>query len=226
MATLNIITETLHETSAECFSYLKTLLGSKPALDFSFELWVDRRGKALFQQQSVHPYFHQSLRQLQKWLLYFNLLHKQEAIFLPNAEYYDMLVLDCLLKLRKSDAKIFLHFHNIDQKILPKLRHLAARRQSWVITADNQQLLAIFMTAGFKYCQYVPTSALRSTGAPVPVESLAFNRAIYSTLCGMGEHPTAIELRRDVNFRTHAFSFVSENSVISLWISRDVVLLA
>lgn len=169
MKTLHIIEPTLHDETGHCCGYVTSLLEANQPSLFDMELWIDRRGKKLFEQRaSTHGYFHRRWRMLQLYWLYRRLLKHQQAFFVPTAGRIDLAMLYYLAKHRYSLKQVALHFHQFrrTEKKLQFLQQVARQYPDITIFTPTQQLTKIFSVAGFRHAEVVacPTYAADATG--------------------------------------------------------------
>lgn len=155
---INIIEPTLQDETGHCCGYVTTLLESAANPELRLELWIGKKAKKLFRDSAnIHPIFYRSIRKIQTFWLYYNLLKKQQIIFIPTAGSLDLIMLNWLAKNIKQ-PKVFLHFHQF--KINPKksqlLTKVAQQHPEFHILAPTAKLLQIFSQAGFKNCHLTP----------------------------------------------------------------------
>lgn len=182
MLTLNIIADTLYEKTDAGFIYLNKLLSASQQAELSCELWLDKRVAKLFSSQwLVHPYFNRYWHYVQKWHLYRRLLKQGQPLFLPRANFADMVLLSKLLTKQTSAVPVFLHVQPLEltAKQLRTLAGIATRHSDWVIMVPQQALLSLFLKAGFKHCQYVPMSSEAIEESFMPSMTQSFAKVVY-----------------------------------------------
>ncbi|OGO97416.1 MAG: hypothetical protein A3F41_05190 [Coxiella sp. RIFCSPHIGHO2_12_FULL_44_14] len=160
MKTLHIVEPTLADQTGHCYSYVRSLIKANAELRWKLHVWLDRRGKSLFQHEicDIHPYFYRQWRKFQQWFCLNTLLKSQQPLFIPTAGRADLIYLDRLLSQRSDHAPIFLHFHQwtVTAKKIKLLKKIAARHPTWVIMVPTPALLETFKKAGFARTEYLP----------------------------------------------------------------------
>lgn len=158
MFTLNLIEPTLYDQTGHSFSYVQSLINANA--EFSMRIWMDRRGKGLFDNYKCKekPYFLRAFRQIQKVLLYKKLLSEPGAIFVGTSELWDLRVLAYLSGRMHVKACVFLHFHQFRKtpKKLATLKRIAAKAFNFHILSPTDKLLKVFKEHGFINYAVVP----------------------------------------------------------------------
>lgn len=173
MKTLHIIEPTLHDETGHCCGYVTSLLEANQPTLFDMELWIDRRGKTLFEQRAAtHGYFYRRWRILQLFWLYRRLLKQRQAFFVPTAGRIDLAMLHYLAQQRYSLKQVALHFHQFrrTEKKLKFLQQVARQYPDIAIFTPTQQLTKIFSGAGFRRAEVIacPTYAADATANLTP----------------------------------------------------------
>lgn len=158
MLNLHLIEPTLFDQTGHGYSYNSSIIKANNNL-FNIHVWLDKRGDKLFTNDpcSLHPYFYRRLRRLQKIVLYYKLLTTNCIIYICTAELTDLVILAWLHKILPIKAKVFLHFHqfNQKQKKLTTLQKIAQANYNFYIFTPTNKLTSIFQTSGFKNCKTV-----------------------------------------------------------------------
>lgn len=158
MLTLNLIEPTLHDQTGHSFSYVQSLINANS--DFNVRVWMDKRGKGLFDNYNckAQPYFVRAIRQIQKLFLYKKLLAEPGAIFVGTSELWDLRVLAYLSGKMHVKACVFLHFHQFRKtpKKLAILKRIAAKAFNFHILSPTDKLLKVFKDHGFINYAVVP----------------------------------------------------------------------
>lgn len=164
---LHLIEPTLHDQTGHGYSYNYSLIHGNAHIPvtiqqplFNLNLWIDQRGKLLFNGLpcTTHPYFSRKFRQLQKLTLYRKLLAQPGIIYVCTAGAVDLAMLHWLHSAKTSRAKVILHFHQFKQtpRKLNLLRKIAKQQDNFIIFAPTTELITIFAEQGFANCKQVP----------------------------------------------------------------------
>ncbi len=160
MGNLHIIEATLSDQTGHAHSHILSILQANSTYQYPIHVWLDKRGKSLFNDLScsVHAYFHRRFRRVQKLFLYFKLLRSNDIIFVTTSELLDLQIISFYSKILPSKAKVFLYFHQFKQTIrkLAILKKIAKDPQYIQILTSTDKLENIFRQNGYKNCTTIP----------------------------------------------------------------------
>ncbi|WP_267257069.1 glycosyltransferase [Coxiella endosymbiont of Ornithodoros maritimus] len=182
MRELHIIEPTLADQTGHCHAYVHSLIQANAAFKYDLHVWLNRRGCTLYPGARVRfrPYFRHRWRKLQKFFCLRSLLCSGKTIFIPTAGRIDLIYLDWLLKEKKYEGKLFLHFHQfkVSEKKMALLKKIAKKNPEFIMMAPTAKLLTIFQESGFQHCELV---ACPTYGAPLrSLEENSFKKVVYA----------------------------------------------
>ena len=182
MFNLHLIEPTLFDQTGHGFSYNSSIIKANNDL-FNIHVWLDKKGDKLFANTpcTSHPYFYRRLRRLQKMILYYKLLITDSIIYICTAELTDLVILTYLHKIVTVKAKVFLHFHQFNQKKnkLKTLQKIAQANYNFYIFTPTNKLTALFQIHGFKNCNTIHCpSYIRSNTSSNSIKK--FEKVIYA----------------------------------------------
>jgi glycosyltransferase involved in cell wall biosynthesis len=156
---LNIVEPTLTSEAGHCHSFIQALIaantGEKP-----FRLWVNRRIEVKFDSGHVElrRYFYRTLRRLQSYFLYKNLLKKKGKLFVSTAGRTDLLMLQWAARGTIAPGKVYLYFHWFNPTVskLRSLKKMAIRQPNLVILGPTPTVVNVFKDTGFADARVVP----------------------------------------------------------------------
>lgn len=181
---LHILEPTLFDQTGHCHGYLLSLLQTKRYQpNYRINLWVDRRGRHLYQGENcqVIPYFIRQLRKIQMYFCLKRLIRTNKNLFIPTAGRWDLLCIHYLLANKPYAGKIFLHFHQIKMttKKMQLLKEIARHRQDIIILAPTERILSIFKNCGFSHCKQVPCPVYPPS-PDITYQTATFRKIIYA----------------------------------------------
>jgi glycosyltransferase involved in cell wall biosynthesis len=183
MKTLNLIEPTLFDQTGHSYGYVQSLINANGSIGFNLRVWLDKRGKTLLQNAACesHGYFYRATRQIQKLILYFKLIKRDEIIFISTGELWDLQILAFYLKHLKTRAKIVLHFHQFKQNKskIKALQKIKSDISNVKILAPTQQLADFFHNQGLTQSAVMPCPVF-SAPRNVPNLSAKFNKLLYA----------------------------------------------
>lgn len=189
---LHIIEPTLQSEAGHCYGYVTSILEASMRANLRLELWVGNKAVKLFEENikvyedqfkvriNVHTIFRRRLRRIQTFFIFRRLLKLKQAIFVPTAGRADLVMLELLLR-GKHYNNIFLHFHQftVTDTKLELLHEIARNHPEFNILAPTQDILSIFIKAGFKNCRVVPCPSYERSDVDVKASGI-FGKLLYA----------------------------------------------
>ncbi len=180
--TINIVEPTLINEAGHCYSFISSFCRASDD-SRTLRLWVGRHAELTFTGKNIQikKYFHRTIRRLQSYFLYKNLLAIPGRIFISTAGSTDLLLLNWASRDAVPPKKVFLYFHwfrHSDRKF-GKLRELALKQPNLEILGPTPTVVKVFQEAGFKNAQVVPYPILEQD-VPFQVEPGKFRHLLYA----------------------------------------------
>jgi glycosyltransferase involved in cell wall biosynthesis len=156
---LNIIEPTLMTEAGHCHSFVNSFIDANTSAQY-IRLWVNRRAEVIIDSGRVEMrrYFNRTLRRLQSYFLYRNLLRNKGKLFISTAGRSDLLLLHWAARGTIPSSKVYLYFHwfRPTENKLRSLKKMANRQPNLVILGPTPSVVNVFIQAGFADASVVP----------------------------------------------------------------------
>lgn len=180
--TINIVEPTLINEAGHCYSFISSFCQASDESRI-LRLWVGRHAELTFTGKNIQirKYFNRTIRRLQSYFLYRQLLAIPGRIFISTAGSIDLLLLDWASRDAVPAKKVFLYFHwfRPSDKKLGKLRELALKQPNLEILGPTPTVVKVFQEAGFKNAYVVPYPILEQDVA-FQVAPRKFTHLLYA----------------------------------------------
>ncbi|MBT4963488.1 MAG: glycosyltransferase [Francisellaceae bacterium] len=157
---LNIIEPTLYNLAGHGYSYVSQVAKSASENGHTTHVWMDKRDPLLLKELAIttHPWFSRKFRQVQKIILYYQLIKKSQIIYICTSELWDIKILSFLTNWLDPQARIICHFHQfkVQTKKIRSLKKIAKSSPNISIFTPTERLKNIFSHSGFRKVYDVP----------------------------------------------------------------------
>ena len=195
---LHLIEPTLTGLSGHEYGYVASLISANKNFNFDIHVWLGKNAsnkniisKLLSINKysvTIHKYFIRSIRQIQKFFLYYRLLKNNQTFYVCTSGLIDLRICDFLNKIFKctnsnlNKKSVFFHFHQFNKTTnkIQKLTKIALdSKKNFKILTTTGNLAKIFIDSGFSNVKHIacPSFAPKNT-----IEKLqcSFNKILYA----------------------------------------------
>ncbi len=199
LASLHIIEPTLTGLSGHEYGYVASLINANKNFNFDIHVWLGKKAsnKDVISNLlsinkhtvTIHKYFIRSIRQFQKFFLYYKFLKNNNPFYVCTGGLIDLWICDFLSKFLKcvntksTHGKVaFFHFHQFNKttRKIQKLNKISANaKENFKILATTPNLTKIFTDCGFIHSKSIACPGV-TPKYPIGKIQCSFNKILYA----------------------------------------------